>query len=225
MTTIKKHIALFALITFSFAGFAQGGTTEGVSIKSSVSPPDPSAMLDVESSSKGLLIPRVALLDINNGTAPVLNPANSLLVYNTNVTVLNGSGTGFYYWNYNTGSTTVGKWIKLGEGSKMAQVTYTVMVDMIPALTTTDLGLMVFCTTNTQILPAGSLVTKPVICNTNVLTNYNVYGVWYLSKVPGCNNIDVLVWKYIDNSPNGKLISVPQPPAALNCTPCNVTPQ
>ncbi len=63
--------------------------------------PDVSAELDVTSTDKGVLIPRVNILDLTTA-APVSSPATSLLVYNTNAT----SGTGFYSWD---GS----QWIKL----------------------------------------------------------------------------------------------------------------
>ncbi|WP_298136879.1 hypothetical protein [Flavobacterium sp.] len=61
--------------------------------------PDLSSSLDISSSSSGLLIPRVNLIDVSNGTTPVTSPANSLLVYNTNSSVIGGNGSGYYYWN------------------------------------------------------------------------------------------------------------------------------
>ena len=59
--------------------------------------PDPSAALDLNAPNKGLLIPRVALTS-TTVAAPVTNPAESLLVYNTN-TVAGGIQQGFYYWS------------------------------------------------------------------------------------------------------------------------------
>ena len=69
------------------------------------SSPNASAALDIQSSNRGLLIPRVKLQGIGTyspvtGTAAVSN--NGLLVYNT---VSTGAGSnavfpGFYYWNY-----------------------------------------------------------------------------------------------------------------------------
>lgn len=78
-----------------FYGYAQN-----VGIDETGSAPNPSAMLDIKSSSKGLLIPRVSLTATNN-SSPISSPATSLLVYNTNTA---GSGatavtTGFYYWD------------------------------------------------------------------------------------------------------------------------------
>ena len=61
--------------------------------------PNNSAQLDITSNNKGLLIPRVSLLNVTNSTTPVATPATGLLVYNTNAGTTGGSGAGFYYWN------------------------------------------------------------------------------------------------------------------------------
>lgn len=57
--------------------------------------PDDSSMLDISSSNKGLLIPRIELSHTNN-TSPVSSPAVGLLVYNTNTA--GDVVPGFYYW-------------------------------------------------------------------------------------------------------------------------------
>ncbi len=59
--------------------------------------PDNSAQLDITATNKGLLIPRVSLLNINN-TSPITTPAQGLLVYNTNSSIGSGNGIGFYYF-------------------------------------------------------------------------------------------------------------------------------
>ncbi len=59
--------------------------------------PDKSSILDMSSlSNKGLLIPRINLLNLTDNLT-IQNPASSLLVYNTN-TALTG-GVGYYYWD------------------------------------------------------------------------------------------------------------------------------
>ena len=77
-----------------------------VGIGTSLFTPDASAELEIQSTNKGLLIPRVALTSVNDVTT-IPSPATSLLVYN------NGTGgltpTGFYYWN---GS----QWQMIGSG-------------------------------------------------------------------------------------------------------------
>lgn len=87
-------------IILAVSGFTVMAQTEGVSIKSNVSPPHPSAMLDVESASKGVLTPRVSL-QATNIAAPVVSPALSLLVYNTATagTFPNNVVPGYYFWD------------------------------------------------------------------------------------------------------------------------------
>lgn len=83
--------------------------------------PDKSAAVDIVSSKRGLLIPRVALTstDSNNlQSGSIANPAHSLFVYNTATA---GSGVtavtpGFYYWERDdaslTGTNWSGKWVR-----------------------------------------------------------------------------------------------------------------
>ncbi|MBW2938827.1 hypothetical protein KXJ69_11960 [Aureisphaera sp. CAU 1614] len=57
--------------------------------------PQAGSMLDITSATKGILIPRVNISDLNT-IAPITGGApESLLVYNTN----NTTGRGFHYWN------------------------------------------------------------------------------------------------------------------------------
>jgi len=82
-------LSLFFVFFFKVSAQVGIGTTN----------PDPSSVLDVESTSAGVLIPRVALNSINDVTT-IVSPATSLLVYNTNTTIGVSSVTpGFYYWD------------------------------------------------------------------------------------------------------------------------------
>ena len=72
--------------------------------------PDTSALLDLSSSSKGLLIPRVSLSSLSDASTIVL-PATSLMVYNTNASLT--GGTGYYY---NAGTTGSPSWTRLSSG-------------------------------------------------------------------------------------------------------------
>ena len=89
---------LYILITFAviLASTALGQ----VGINSDGSQPDPSAMLDVKSSIKGLLPPRVALIAINIAD-PIVSPAIGLHVYNTATAGLSPNNVlpGNYYWS------------------------------------------------------------------------------------------------------------------------------
>ncbi|MCX6307252.1 MAG: hypothetical protein NT040_19990 [Bacteroidetes bacterium] len=79
----------------------QGDGTVGIGTSS----PQASAILDVTSTSKGFLPPRVALTAINSAL-PVASPASGLLVYNTATagTSPNNVTPGYYYWNGSTWS-------------------------------------------------------------------------------------------------------------------------
>ena len=82
---------------------------QNVGINTTGNAPNSSAMLDVESADKGLLIPRVSLTDIAD-VVTIPTPALSLLVYNTNAAITGGSGLGYYYFDGTN-------WIKLIDGS------------------------------------------------------------------------------------------------------------
>ncbi len=73
---------------------------QNVGINATGATPDASAMLDIVSSSKGLLIPRVALT-ATNAAGPITSPTTSLLVYNTATagTTPNNVSPGYYFWN------------------------------------------------------------------------------------------------------------------------------
>ena len=79
----------------------QGDGTVGIGTPS----PNASALLDVASTSKGFLPPRVALTAINSAL-PVTSPVSGLLVYNTATagTSPNNVMPGYYYWNGTTWS-------------------------------------------------------------------------------------------------------------------------
>jgi hypothetical protein len=92
MEKIRKLFLFIFILLFNFSNiFAQGG----VAVNNTGVPPDHSAILDVSSNCKGLLIPRVILTSIYD-TITIPNPALSLLVYNFGTVLF---PAGFYYWN------------------------------------------------------------------------------------------------------------------------------
>lgn len=100
MNMMKNVLFLVLAITFSLGTlFSQ----ENVGI--GTTSPHSSALLDLESNSKGLLIPRVELINVNNGTNPVNGPATGLLVYNESGVLTEG----FYYWDGT-------QWVMVGAG-------------------------------------------------------------------------------------------------------------
>ncbi|MGI4750165.1 MAG: tail fiber domain-containing protein [Janthinobacterium lividum] len=93
---LYKGFAFLVFILFTRNTFAQN---VGISSVSSFTP-DASAALDVSYTSKGLLIPRVALT-ATNATGPISSPATSLLVYNTATAGASPYNVipGYYYYN------------------------------------------------------------------------------------------------------------------------------
>ncbi|MGB0431257.1 MAG: hypothetical protein ACPGLV_12345 [Bacteroidia bacterium] len=89
----KLNIFLIASNVIIIALFLMSST--GILISTGTGNPDGSAMLEIKSSDKGLLIPRVDLDDISSNTSPVNAPAEGLLVYNDG----GDQAEGFYYWD------------------------------------------------------------------------------------------------------------------------------
>ena len=87
-----KYIVFITLLIISLSTSAQ------VSINTNGTSPDNSAMLDVQSTDKGILIPRMDETGMNN----IATPATGLVVYNT-------TANAFYYFN---GSS----WLPIGDG-------------------------------------------------------------------------------------------------------------
>lgn len=62
--------------------------------------PNLTSVLDIEATNKGVLMPRVSL---NNVTNPLLDGTNiaatSLLIWNTNASIIGGDGVGFYFFD------------------------------------------------------------------------------------------------------------------------------
>ncbi len=110
MKTTDIHIRWWVLLA-SVALLLVGttcATAQGVAIGTVNAPPEPSAILDVQSTTGGMLIPRM--------TAPqrlaVVNPANGLIVYQTaNFSTPQGVlRRGFWYFDAN-----INEWIHLGK--------------------------------------------------------------------------------------------------------------
>lgn len=59
--------------------------------------PDPSSMLDVVASNKGVLFPQYELVSITNSASPVNNPVKGAIIYNTGTGVSNYP-KGYFYW-------------------------------------------------------------------------------------------------------------------------------
>jgi hypothetical protein len=101
---MKKFILSFIIAFSSAFIYAQN-----VGINATGAAPNSSAMLDVSSTNKGLLIPRVALTAANSNAPIGATITTSLLVYNTATagTGANAVSPGYYYWDG-------AKWVSTG---------------------------------------------------------------------------------------------------------------
>ncbi|PKP01009.1 MAG: hypothetical protein CVU11_16480 [Bacteroidetes bacterium HGW-Bacteroidetes-6] len=95
---------------------AIGIHAQNIGIATTAIVPDASSMLEVQSTNKGLLIPRVALT-ATNVAGPIASPATSLLVYNTATAgaAPNNVTPGYYF---NAGTPAVPNWTRLLGGKE-----------------------------------------------------------------------------------------------------------
>lgn len=96
-----KHLLLINLFILSIISIELNAQNVGLGTNT----PDNSAKLDINASTKGVLIPRVALT-MSTSASPITTPQNSLLVYNT-ATVADVF-PGYYYW-----STSSSSWVRM----------------------------------------------------------------------------------------------------------------
>lgn len=96
---MKKIILITSILLSVNYMFSQQNVGIGTST------PHSSALVDMSATNKGLLIPRVTLVAVNNATTPVNNPETGLLVFNSSGSLEQG----FYYWNGT-------QWVLVGSG-------------------------------------------------------------------------------------------------------------
>jgi hypothetical protein len=137
-----KKLTLISIICFTLMSVRV--FSQAIGIGASVFTPDASAMLEVQATNKGILIPRVALTQTTS-SSPITSPATSLMVYNT--ATVNDVTPGYYYWDGT-------KWVRLLDGSSSSDGWLTLgNAGTNPAthfVGTTDSVDLVFRTNNTE---------------------------------------------------------------------------
>jgi len=110
---MRLPLPVLACLLFSFSIHAQ------VSITNNGTPPDPSSMLDVKDQSRGLLIPRMTMVQRDLITLP----ANALLIYQTD------QDPGFYY---NQGTPVAPQWVSLSVMTDLDHIEDRIRIDSLP---------------------------------------------------------------------------------------------
>ncbi|MEX0995645.1 MAG: hypothetical protein WDZ45_01195 [Flavobacteriaceae bacterium] len=92
-TTYHRILFISIFLGISINSFSQVGV--------GTTTPAPGSMLDIESTDKGLLIPRIALTSTNIGAPITPAPSLGLLVFNTSTSGAGATAVseGFYYWD------------------------------------------------------------------------------------------------------------------------------
>jgi hypothetical protein len=93
---MNKFLLLFIFVSVQICA-------QGVKISPTPGTPDPSAILETQDSTRGVLMPRVNLQSSTDALT-IANPATSLMVFNTGVTL---APAGFYY---NAGTPQAPQW-------------------------------------------------------------------------------------------------------------------
>jgi hypothetical protein len=152
----SKNLLYFLLFVFAFAS---NNTTVAqqviVTDDASYTSPANGAMLDVKSTSKGFMPPRVALTSLTDVTT-IASPATGLFVYCTGT---GGLAAGVYYWN----GTIWAKALVGGSGTSYLSISDNGTVTLNGGATTfTDLVVPVYSARNsTSSTPAWSLFSAP----------------------------------------------------------------
>ncbi len=98
------------IFSFVFVFFILFTSKAQVAINGTGALPAASAMLDVASTSKGILIPQVSIDSLKDVTS-ISSPANGLIVYNTTQPGVRNDMARGYYW-YSTNAAT---WVKMAD--------------------------------------------------------------------------------------------------------------
>lgn len=163
----------------------------GTSVKAQVgintNTPNPSSVLDINSSNKGVLIPQYDLTILNSTTTPISNPADGLMIYNKGG--LSTYPKGYYVWVRNqwqravlsgaepqTMSLIIGPGVLIPTGSTDNTLgSFTVASNKI---TGASLG-----TDNSTItLPAGTYIVRYSVDSSNGNNNNGTANTQYLGQ-------------------------------------------
>lgn len=136
---------------------------------------EPDAILDVEATDSGILIPRVALTAANVA-APITTPTTSELIYNTASagTGVNAVTPGYYYWSEDD------RWSKLG-GTRLVYEN-TSFADPLPYIASNDGSAVTGLVTPSLYT---LVLTKPTLVEINIRFDVFVQTRWPVPQTEG----------------------------------------
>lgn len=178
---------------------------------------DSSAKLQINTTNKGLLIPRVTLTAPNDGTT-ISSPAKGLIVYNTNITT--NMGEGFYT---NLGTSAAPLWVTYQQYDKTAWK-FENFYDSV-ASAPIDQAVTAGTTINNLGLGLSITVTIPAFSQAKLVTTYSVplgttssnnnlsgyYGIRFLkngTELPTGSRKSTLFSSPSGSSPSSRMISI-----------------
>ena len=156
--SFKRRIStiLFLACILNIGNWAGTLQAQNVGVNSTGASPAPSAMLDVASANKGVLLPRVSLTGIRDSVT-IPSPATSLILYNTATAgaAPNSVTPGYYFWassKWNRISTSASSLIPFSSGNSLNGA----------SVTSAKPILMGFGNNTTETIDAGGESTSPV---------------------------------------------------------------
>ncbi|MBE4948566.1 hypothetical protein [Chryseobacterium culicis] len=168
-----KNLFVLPLAMVSAMAFSQVGIN--------TTTPDPSSILEIQSTNKGLLIPRVALTGINDLTT-ITNPANGLLVFataNAGTAPNNVVRNNFYKFN-----ADVNQWQLIMDDSVLSKIPK--VADLIGFNKTGN-----DTTWLSADLSGGSNIRQVMFDKVNLGTNYNPSTGEYTASKTGYYSFDI----------------------------------
>lgn len=153
---MKKKIIVISGILLCFLAQAQEKVGVGIGVPIAHS----SAMLEVQSQNKGVLIPRIELKGILDTQSIDGDVPESLLIYNTSESLEQGVFPGYYYWSLNKADKAKSKWVRLLNDT-----------DLVSELTAEN-GI----TRNNDVLKLGGALSEATVLTTSTENTLAVQG-------------------------------------------------
>lgn len=153
---MKKKIIVISGILLCFLAQAQEKVGVGIGVPIAHS----SAMLEVQSQNKGVLIPRIELKGISDTQSIDGDVPESLLIYNTSESLEQGVFPGYYYWSLNKADKAKSKWVRLLNDT-----------DLVSELTAEN-GI----TRNNDVLKLGGALSEATVLTTSTENTLAVQG-------------------------------------------------